>query len=189
MLSLLSSGSVWTFAAVTGWLILLSTYIERGFLYNNDTHKCTERNRHMYLHTHTLRLKGAGKPPPVKRMNLKENMANTNAFVCYFHIHMDASVAGIQSSSCSPRCEQMTVPKRKPASSFTPLLQLIRQEGKNLQTITQHLGKSVTKNEPPLSKTNLSMSLIWTWCLTKKRKRKPFFQKQTSYYRSVLSHQ
>ncbi len=53
-------------------------------------------------------------PAPVKRMNLKGNMANAEAFVWYFHIHMDARVAGIQSSSCSPGCEQMTVPEENP---------------------------------------------------------------------------
>jgi len=93
----------------------------------------------------------------------KRNMAYAEPFVCCFHIHMDARVAGIQSSSCSPRCEQMTLPRRKPASSCTSFIQLIRREGKNSPKITQHLGKSVTENELPLSRSSLNVSLIWTW--------------------------
>lgn len=110
-------------------------------------------------HIHDVSM-GADKPAPVNRMNLKRNMVYAEAFVCYFHIHMDARVAGIQNSSCSPRCEQMTVPRRKPASSCTSFIQLIRQEGNNSPEITQHLGKSVTENELPLHRSSLNVSLI-----------------------------
>lgn len=57
---------------------------------------------------------GTDTSAPVNRMNLKRNMVYAEAFVCYFHIHMDARVAGIQNSSCTLRCEQMMVPEENP---------------------------------------------------------------------------